>query len=373
MLRLGAAILTLTALLLGLPLLGAILAGNSVCAYLEFPPVTRYVQHARFSWIAFLILSLAALLCLGILTFLFDLRRQYRHEHGTRYPLPWWGWVAVIGLLSCWMLAWTRFDWFRPLQSFTFAPLWISYIVTINAMTLRRTGACLITRQPCYLAVLFPASAMFWWYFEYLNRFVQNWYYIGVEGYTPWQYAMHATIAFSTVLPAVISTMEFLKSFPALRRTRTAIRLPWVGSRLYTRLVLVFSCLGLIGVSLWPDYLFPLIWIAPVLMLECLLGMLGQETVLSGVRQGDWYVLGLAMVGALICGFVWELWNYYSDPKWIYSIPFVHRFEVFEMPILGYIGYLPFGLQCWVVGEQVRRLAVGHVRAIAASEGRMSV
>jgi hypothetical protein len=29
----------------------------------------------------------------------------------------------------------------------------------------------------------------------------------------------------------------------------------------------------------------------------------------------------------------------------------VHRFEIFEMPVLGYAGYLPFGLECAVVAD----------------------
>jgi len=39
---------------------------------------------------------------------------------------------------------------------------------------------------------------------------------------------------------------------------------------------------------------------------------------------------------------------------WIYSIPYIDRFHLFEMPILGYSGYLPFGLECAVVSELLR-------------------
>jgi hypothetical protein len=52
------------------------------------------------------------------------------------------------------------------------------------------------------------------------------------------------------------------------------------------------------------------------------------------------------------------LWNFWSLAKWKYSIPFAHRFEIFEMPLLGYAGYLPFGLECAVVG----RLLEGFIR-----------
>ncbi len=59
-------------------------------------------------------------------------------------------------------------------------------------------------------------------------------------------------------------------------------------------------------------------------------------------------------LAALICGFFWEMWNYNSLAHWEYSLPFVHRFEVFEMPVLGYAGYLLFGLECVAVAGLLR-------------------
>jgi hypothetical protein len=45
------------------------------------------------------------------------------------------------------------------------------------------------------------------------------------------------------------------------------------------------------------------------------------------------------------------MWNFHSAAKWIYAVPFVNRFHFFEMPILGYAGYLPFGLECAIIGD----------------------
>jgi hypothetical protein len=61
-------------------------------------------------------------------------------------------------------------------------------------------------------------------------------------------------------------------------------------------------------------------------------------------------------MAALICGLFWEMWNYYSAAKWAYSIPFVDAFHLFEMPLLGYGGYIPFGLEC-VIAVDFFRLA----------------
>ena len=59
-------------------------------------------------------------------------------------------------------------------------------------------------------------SAAFWWLFEYLNRFSQNWYYLGGQDLDATAYFWSATLPFSTVIPAVLSTCEFLYSFPRL-------------------------------------------------------------------------------------------------------------------------------------------------------------
>jgi len=60
-------------------------------------------------------------------------------------------------------------------------------------------------------------------------------------------------------------------------------------------------------------------------------------------------------LAAFICGCFWEMWNYYSLAKWVYSVSFVHSFQIFEMPILGYAGYLPFGLECAVIGAIMKK------------------
>ena len=47
------------------------------------------------------------------------------------------------------------------------------------------------------------------------------------------------------------------------------------------------------------------------------------------------------------------MWNGHSLAKWVYAVPYVDAFHVFEMPLLGYAGYLPFGLACLAVGDAV--------------------
>ena len=38
-------------------------------------------------------------------------------------------------------------------------------------------------------------------------------------------------------------------------------------------------------------------------------------------------------------------------PKWIYHVPYVGVAKVFEMPLLGYLGYFPFAMELWLLAH----------------------
>ena len=253
-----------------------------------------------------------------------------------------------------WGIAWSRFTFLERFQAHTFAPLWISFIVFLNALTVHRTGQSLLTHKTRFLVILFPLSAAFWWFFEYLNRFVQNWYYVGVK-FGALEYFLYATISFSTVLPAVASMHALLISYSGYHRYyQTWIKINIKSPKRLSWSVILCAGLGLTCIGLLPDFLFPVLWISPLLIVVSLQTILKEDHILSDLVQGDWIKVISYPLAALVCGFFWEMWNYYSLAKWQYSIPFVHRFQVFEMPILGYAGYLPFGLECALVAMTVQ-------------------
>ena len=344
-------------MLLGLPMLGIVLAGYPIAKYLEFPPETRYVSQAPFSWIAFSAYALFAMAV--VLPFVLRIIRAVgKIEAGPANvrSFPWWGWLGVILGAVFWVLAWTRFSWFAPLQQHTFTPLWLALILVINALCYRRNGRCMLVDRSGYFLFLFPASAAFWWFFEYLNRFVQNWHYTGVH-YEAFEYFCHATLSFSTVLPAVLGAREWITGMAWVQQGFKNY-LPYQISRPRTAAwaVLLVSGAGLAGIGVWPDYLFALLWVSPLLIIVSLQVLMGERHVLSDIAVGDWSRVISAAAAALFCGGFWEMWNYWSLAKWQYSVPFVHRFQVFEMPLLGYAGYLPFGLECLVIGTILERL-----------------
>ncbi len=333
------------------PLAGLAPAGRPLAPYLDFPPRTVQVAHSPFSWSVFALLSLPLLATVALYAAAIA-RARPLPQRSPVARFPWWGWLGVVVLAAGWLAAWSEslvpIAWRR--ESFTV--LWLGYILALNALVHRRAGRSLITHRRRWFYSLFPASAVFWWSFEYLNQFVGNWYYAGVEASGDWSYFFQATLPFCTVLPAVASTWDWLRQAPRL----DALALPAVrGGAALAWLALVAGALGLAGIGLFPDALFSLLWLAPLLILGGLQKLLVGETLLAPLARGDWRPLLQPALAALVCGLLWELWNSGSLAKWHYSIPYVERFRIFEMPLLGYAGYLPFGVECALVMDLVAR------------------
>lgn len=346
-------------LLLGLPLLSVLQMVTPFAILFEFPPTTLYVKHAGVSMEIFLIYSIAILICLiliGITAFKRYFQNKKHQIDLLESPLPktkfpWWGKLSMLVILVSWILAWNRFSWMTVFQRHTFIPLWFGFIVAINAMTFRRTHKCLMVNQSGYFLVLFPVSAVFWWFFEYLNRFVQNWSYVG-ETLDPVQYLIYGTLSFSTVLPAVISMSEFLASFSLANTVfKRFINFHVSGSKNIAIGIFGLSSLGLSFIGRFPNILFSLLWLAPLCLVLSIQVLTNREHILKRTLTGDWREIMLPALAALICGFFWEMWNFYSYTKWIYHIPYVDRLRIFEMPLLGYAGYLPFGIECAVLAK----------------------
>ena len=101
-------------------------------------------------------------------------------------------------------------------------------------------------------------------------------------------------------------------------------------------------------------------WIGPLLVVGGVLVREDRWTPFTALAKGDWGPVLLSALGSLFIAIFWEVWNYGSahpDPLpltnpnyWMYAIPYVNVIHLFsEMPLLGFPGYLPFGLMVWLV------------------------
>ena len=263
---------------------------------------------------------------------------------------PAYGWLGLGLVIVFWGLNWSlpglRTHW-------CFFPLWLGYCLTVDALVLTRKGSSQLTRNPGAYVRLFVVSALAWWLFEVINWRTQNWIYEGRQYFTDLQYLVLASVSFSTVMPAVFGTAELVSTFDWVRRIK---RGPLFALTPTTLLVLFTTgCLMLALLLLWPRYFFPFVWLSLYFMLEPLNVWLGNPSLAQPIARGDWRPVFALWIGCLACGFLWEMWNVHSYPKWVYRVPFFSFLHLFEMPLLGYGGYIPFSMELFALYH----LAVG--------------
>jgi len=259
----------------------------------------------------------------------------------TARRLPIQSWIGLLLIAVCWPL-----NWLLPglRTHLLFFPLWLGYILTVDGLVMLRKGTSQWTRSRARFVGLFFASVLAWWLFEALNERAQNWRYIGRENFTAPQFFVLATFSFSTVTPAVFETAELVSTFlhrvrgPVIRPTRPTLVAFFVAGWLMLALLLA-----------WPRYFFPFMWLAVFFILEPINAALGFSSLSRWTRDGNWGPVVALWLGTLTCGFFWEMWNFFSFPKWTYTIPFVDFLRIFEMPALGYGGYLPFGIEVYAL------------------------
>jgi len=260
-----------------------------------------------------------------------------------RRKWPVHGWIGLALIAVFWPVNW-GLDGMRT--HWGFFPLWLGYCLTVDALVRSRTGTSLLTRSPTAYIGLFVASVPAWWLFELINERTRNWIYLS-EPIGDLEYGLLASLSFSTVMPAVFGTAELAASFGWVRRLPPGVRLgptPRVTARL---LVTGLAMLALL--LAWPRVFFPFVWISVFFILEPINAWLGNRTLLADTGRGDWRRPVALAVGCLICGLFWELWNFWSFPKWLYDVPHVGFVKIFEMPFLGYGGYVPFSLELFAL------------------------
>lgn len=287
------------------------------------------------------------------------------YRQGEQAGYEGYGWLGVALIIIGQTL--TYVHW-RPLSDYWFGLVWFGYIFAADAFIYRRDGYSLWMNRRRDFLLMLPVSALGWWGFEAANAVVHNWAYIIPPDIPDWWQQTMMTVFFSTVVLAEFETALLLLPLGFFQRRIGAAQFTLTRAKLAT----VFG-LGIIALALpllFPHYAFPLIWGFVALLLDPLNHKLGRPSILGYVAKGDWRVPIALYVGGTICGLLWEFWNFWAYPKWYYTVPFVNFWHVFEMPLLGYIGYGPFALEIFTLYQFVRGfLPAGWREQGEASEG----
>jgi hypothetical protein len=254
--------------------------------------------------------------------------------------------LALVALF--WFASWTHLG---VLGEYSFFPLWVGYILTVDALVAWRKGTSLLTRYPREFIALFLLSTPVWWLFEFHNYFLLNWHYLGAHDPSFWEMLIVGTIDFSTVIPAVFETAEFIATFQFINRFQSTRRINVQKHHLW---LVMYIAVGLFaGVLFLPRYFFPFTWVWLFLFVDALNFLRGRTSLIEQISRGDWRIVGTLAIAGLVCGFFWEMWNINALPKWYYTVPFVSFAHIFEMPLLGYGGYIPFAWELYALYQWV--------------------
>ncbi|MDZ7698770.1 MAG: hypothetical protein U5R49_18200 [Deltaproteobacteria bacterium] len=260
-----------------------------------------------------------------------------------KFRFPPHGWIGLSLIAVFWTLNWTL----NGLRTHFFFPLWLGYALSVDGLVYHRKGNSLLTRSWKQYILLFVISIPAWWLFELINLSTHNWLYLGRENFSDLEYAFLSSLSFSTVMPAVFGTAEWVADFGWVRRLKKGPAYGRTPGEVLT--VFMSGWLMLAALLIWPRYGFPFVWMSVCFILDPVNLWLGKRSLIGYVRRGDWRPVAALWMGCLICGFFWEMWNFYAYPKWVYEVPFVDFLHIFEMPILGFLGYLPFSLELFCI------------------------
>jgi len=254
--------------------------------------------------------------------------------------LPFYFYLGLVLMLVTWYLNW-HLEGLRT--HILFFPLWLGYILTVDGIVYQRKGESLLSKNWKKFIGLFFISIPVWWLFEGLNLITRNWFYLGREHFTDLEYFIYASICFSTVIPAVFGSAELISSFKWLKRIKKGPRIS--SSTRSIRIIVIIGISTLILLIIRPGYFYVFLWLSVFLILDSGNHLRGLRSLVSFTDKRDWRPLISLALGCLLCGFFWEMWNYLAYPKWIYHTPGVEFLYIFEMPLLGYLGYIPFSFE----------------------------
>lgn len=337
--------------ILALPPLGAWLAGQPLDQYLRVPLSARAFDPLPFSAAVF---WTSAALAVGLLLTVCWLawprppvppwrKLETKAKVGTGFPV--WGWIGALCIAVAGFL-----------PALGLAVLLVGLTLLANGHTRQRAGSCLLSRRPGFLAAMLPAGALLGWLYHWLNLFLQLWHYPEAASAVP--FALARTMEYALLLPAVLSLRQWLASFPRLlgwtqrgRPTDLAVNAGIAGW-----ILIATAGIGLAGAAVWPDWVYPLTWIAPLLLALGLASVGGRPSPFAGVREGDWSRVLLPSGAALLLGAILQFWDSLAGAGWaVVTLPLLDHAAVLRLPVLAYLGFLPLGLLAIWLADQLAR------------------
>ncbi|MCE9591320.1 MAG: hypothetical protein K8S99_12440 [Planctomycetes bacterium] len=232
---------------------------------------------------------------------------------------------------------------------------WMGYLALfdglLTALARRRhdPGISSIRARPNRFIVAWLTSIPVWCFFDWVNFYYMDaWRYHGLPPQA-WQRYVGYFIAFAAISPGMFMAAQ-LYQYCGLHHLRTGpVRIP---APLRGAAVLLGAVFAAYPFFVREPVANLTLWVSLMFLLDPLNHAMGAPSIVGDWMAGRWGRTVSLMAGGATCGFLWEFWNYWALAKWTYHLPFLGGLEgyrYFEMPWMGFQGFLPFAVECWVV------------------------
>jgi len=343
--------------------------GHFPAGYFKFPPI-HAEPKAPFCPVVF---GIGLVLMAGFILFylfpqIFGFKKippdvhPVKNQEARFVRFPFWFWGGIIAWAGTLFVLWMHFSEPVMLINWAVVPLFWGFTFMLDGIVYKRTGGkSLMTEAPREVIAIGVASVAGWLIFEYLNFFVDdNWCYpMGVNIHIS-EFVMYAVVGSSGLMPMALEWYSLFNTFDKFKYKYSygpKIALPeWLKTAM---IVIAFAVMFIM--PFFPDIMFAALWVAPMIILAGALSKAKLWTPFLGLKDGNWSPMALCALSYGVQGILCECWNYFSgvhgaggnvfshNPDyWTYSIAYIDKYHVFEMPLLGLMGYLPFGVYCAV-------------------------
>jgi hypothetical protein len=283
-----------------------------------------------------LALTAAAVLCLVILL--------WRAPKAAPFATCGLAGLAIIAIAE--ILLFLGVEW----VSTFFTPIcWTGYILAMDAAVFRVRGRSLLRSEPQAFVWMAVLSIFLWLVFEAYNLQLHNWTYVGLPRNEYVRYLGYGW-SFATIWPGVLETTDFLlatlfrKRGPAPEPPDS--RKPVIGWILPGLAMLIFP---LVAPFYMQAYLFALVWLGFIAVADPLNYRARRPSVWGDLSQGYRARLWALLLAGFLCGILWEFWNYWASAKWLYIFPILEQYRLFEMPVLGFLGFPAFAVEIFAM------------------------
>ena len=253
----------------------------------------------------------------------------------------------------------------EPFWSWNTPIAWTGFILFADAAVWRARGHSWIRSAPREFLLLSAVSIPLWLVFEFYNQFLNNWFYTGLPENTALRIFGYAW-SFSTIWPAMFEGADLVavakagwtgRAGQAGRSSPHALPAPPARPALAPLSVAAGALMLAAPFFASPviaSYLAAPVWLGFIFLLDPINARMGGESLTADFARGQYDRFKNLAWSGLLCGVLWEFWNYWSRAKWHYTVPIMEHMKIFEMPLPGYLGFPAFALECFTMYVFVR-------------------